>query len=131
MKEKILATSENVKKIAEASGFDVKTVKKILILADVLEREVFMRQVAPQVRAKVFTDLRTRYAAAIDKMRRAGYDKAVPDQGYLDAMVHDEGIGKDTARDKVFMPMYHKAVYEGFMLSTVIFDDYKNEIAKG
>ena len=83
MKEKILATSENVKKIAEASGFDVKTVKKILILADVLEREVFMRQVAPQVRAKVFTDLRTRYAAAIDKMRRAGYDKAVPDQEKL------------------------------------------------
>lgn len=129
MKEKNLL--QHADKIAEATDVDLEAVKKVLIHADAIERKVFMRQVAPRVQAGVFTGLRKKYAAAIDKLRREGYDKAVPNQGYLNAMVNDEGIGKETARDKVFLPMYQKAVYEGFMAATVIFDDYKNEIAKG
>ena len=128
MREKNLATDKNVNAIAEATGFDADTIKTVLIHADVLEREVFMRQVEPRIMAKVFTGLRKKYAAAIDKMRREGYDKAVPNYAICEAMKNAVGEENFAA---VNQDIYAKAVYEGFMVAVVIFDDYKNESVKG
>jgi len=83
-------------------------------------------------KAILLTELRKRYDDAINDFRKAGADKAAPDEKVHAQMIaaytkaHGEENRKKAA--KVFAAIYNKATWEGLMYAVAIFMKFKDDV---
>jgi len=86
-------------------------------------------------KAILLTELRKYYDEVIEDFRRAGADKAVPDDHVQKQMVAAYAVvdGKENPKKKekalkLFAAIYNKAVWEGLMYAIGVFKNFKNDV---